>query len=210
MTSLLVSVEGIDCSGKSSAINMLKETYSIVTTREPGGTPIGEELRTLILQNGNVISSETEALLFYTARVEHCKAFIKPNLDAGNVVVCDRYYDSSLAYQGANGNTFTKTLHEFMLRENVILRPNYTLLFDISIETYLKRKTARGVVKGEEINHIEDRDVVIYEKTLAIFRELAREEPNRFIVVDANQDIQTVHNQVTAIFDKLGVPRKLG
>lgn len=193
---VFISLEGLDCSGKSTVGRMLKERFpEVVFTREPGGTPVAENIRHLILTNAAEMDPKTESLLFYAARIEHVNKLILPALNNGINVITDRYYDSTLAYQGALAEGFVFNLNEFMLNNGVI-RPDYTILLDISVETYVQRKQQRGVVKGEEINGIEDRDLETYSRMSNIFKANAAKEPERFIVIDANQSLEQVCRDV--------------
>lgn len=193
---VFASVEGLDCSGKTTVIKTLRERFpEVVFTREPGGTPVAEGIRHLILTNASTMDPRTETLLFYAARMEHIHKLILPTLDQGINVITDRYYDSTLAYQGALAEGFVFNVNDFMLSQGM-LKPDFTILLDITVDTYLERKQLRGVVQGEEINGIEDRDVVTYTRMSNIFNTMAELEPERFIKIDANRSVDQVCRDV--------------
>lgn len=208
---MLITFEGIDCSGKTTALQSVREKLEaqgleVFYSREPGGTPLGEEVRNIILQHATKMAPETETMLFYTSRVEHCASFIRPALERGAIVLCDRYYDSSLAYQTAIKNfDFPLELHKKMMALGVIDVPAKTLLFDMSVETYLERKGIRGVVKGEEVNNIEDgRTHHYFRRVIQNFRDLANNEPERFSWIDATKSIEEVGEQAyTAVLEAI-------
>jgi dTMP kinase len=204
---LMISIEGIDCSGKSTAIDnvcSLMDNSTFLRTREPGGCPVSEDLRTFLFTRGNELSAETETLLFYAARTQHNHDVIKPAVMAGKHVVCDRYFDSTFAYQGAKGrNGIVPTLTDMLTDHGCVKKPDRTFLFDISVDTYIKRKTLRGVVHGEEVNAFEDRDINYFQTVIDLYRQLANLEPARFIVIDAEDTIEGVQEQVRGHFESL-------
>lgn len=195
------SFEGIDCSGKTTVLNHVRELSNHAEfTREPGGYPLAEDIRNMIFQNAATMDPRTETMLFYAARIEHSVKRIQPALSEGRNVYCDRYYDSSLAYQGAMHGEFVTNLHNHLIHtDTAIVHPDLTLMFDIPLEVYLQRKQSRGIVKGEEVNQLEDRDILIYEKILANFRKITAQHPERIVVINANQTPDAVLNEVLGV-----------
>lgn len=190
----LFVLEGIECVGKTSILNHLKEMYpDAIFTREPGGTPIAEDLRTYIFQNADKMAPETEAMLFYAARIEHVLKVIQPALDAGKHVFTDRYYWSTLAYQTAlkENSEFVEDLHWQFFNKR-LPKPWLTIWLDASVETMLDRKLARGIVHGEEVNKLEDRDRRTFSRIREKFQALSGMPLSGIVRVDAEQDLDKV------------------
>lgn len=193
ITGKFCCIEGVECVGKTSVLNALREIYpDAVFTREPGGTHIAEQLRSFIFQNAASMCPETEATLFYAARIEHANRVIFPALYAGKLVVTDRYYWSTLAYQAAllDNTEFVDNLHLHF--RAYLPEPDLTIWLDASVDTMLRRKAARGVVAGEEINQLEDRDRKTFERIRARFQELHNYPLNGIIRVDAERSLDEV------------------
>ena len=196
---LFVSFEGIDGSGKSTQARMLADRLreagrDVVHTREPGGSPGAEEIRALVLQGDpDRWSAETEILLFTAARRDHLERTIQPALAAGQVVVCDRFADSTRMYQGlSRGNLRAKVdaLHDLMIG----VEPDLTLLIDMDPETGLSRAKARNTVE----ERFEDFGAGLQEAMRAGFLALADEFRHRFRVIDGARDAETVAGDVWA------------
>jgi dTMP kinase len=196
---LFLSFEGIDGSGKSTQAKMLADRvraagHDVVHTREPGGSPGAEEIRALVLQgNPDRWSAETEILLFTAARRDHLERTIQPALDAGKVVICDRFADSTRMYQGlSRGNLRAKVdaLHDLMIG----VEPDLTLLIDMDPETGLSRAKARNTVE----ERFEDFGASLQEAMRSGFLDLAREYADRFRVIDGAREAETVAGDVWA------------
>lgn len=206
---IFITLEGFECCGKSTAAMYIEERLKklgvdYTRTREPGGTSIAEDLRHLLLSQAINMKPETETTLFYAARIEHTAKLITPALANGEVVISDRYYDTTLAYQGAIGNEFTQNVHNFMLDSGQLAVPDLTILFDIDLDTYAQRKLDRGMVKGEEVNTFEDlRDSAYHARVLQRFRAMAKENPDRFIIVNANRPLSQVKESVLHIINRV-------
>jgi len=192
-TGLFLTFEGIDGSGKSTQCKRLAETlrlagYDVVLTREPGGSDGAEEIRRMVLEGDpDKWSAETEILLFTAARRDHLERTILPALAAGEVVICDRFADSTRMYQGLSRGDLRTTvdqLHTLMIGRE----PDLTLLIDMDPATGLSR--AKGRQGTEE--RFEDFGLGLQEKMRAGFLSLAEEFSTRFRVVDGAQDIDTV------------------
>jgi dTMP kinase len=193
MRGKLICLEGVECVGKTSVINALREVYpDAVFTREPGGTPIAEQLRQFIFQNAASMCPETEATLFYAARIEHAKRVIVPALESGKNVFTDRYYWSTLAYQAVllDNTEFVDRLHSHF--HSWLPEPDCTVWLDASVVTMLRRKASRGIVAGEEINQLEDRDRKTFERIRNRFVELYENELNGISRIDAELPLDTV------------------
>jgi dTMP kinase len=198
MAGLFVSLEGIDGSGKSTQGRRLAETlraqgHTVTLTREPGGSPGAEEIRRLVLE-GDVDrwSAETEILLFTAARRDHLEKTIRPALDRGEIVITDRFADSTRIFQGITRGDLSDTvdrLHALMIG----VEPDLTLLFDLDPALGLSRAHARA---GTELR-FEDMGLAFQEKARAGFLALAARHP-RFRVVDAAGDPDTVATRVLA------------
>ncbi len=198
-TGLFVSFEGIDGSGKSTQSRMLADRLrdadqDVVHTREPGGSPGAEEIRALVLQGDpDRWSAETEILLFTAARRDHLERTIEPALEAGKVVICDRFADSTRMYQGlSRGNLRAKVdaLHDLMIG----VEPDLTLLIDMDPALGLSRAKARNTVE----ERFEDFGASLQEAMRAGFLALATEYADRFRVIDGARDADSVAEDVWA------------
>ncbi|MEO9822224.1 MAG: dTMP kinase [Paracoccaceae bacterium] len=194
-----ISFEGIDGSGKSTQARMLRDHLiaqgkDVVLTREPGGSPGAEEIRALVLQGDpDRWSAETELLLFTAARRDHLERLIDPSLQAGNIVICDRFADSTRLYQGlSRGDMRDKVdvLHDLMIGRE----PDLTILIDMDPETGLARALGR---QGSE-ERFEGMGLDMQRKMRAGFLDLAKASPNRFRVINGDQQIDDVQKEVRA------------
>lgn len=190
---LLVTFEGIDGSGKSTQARRLAETLrgagrAVVLTREPGGSPGAEEIRRLLLEGDrDRWSAETEILLFTAARRDHLERVIAPALTQGRVVICDRFADSTRMYQGLRGQGLrdaVDVLHALMIGRE----PDLTILIDIDPAAGLARALSRG---GGEAR-FESFGETLQARMRAGFLDLAREFPQRFVVIEGNRDPDVV------------------
>ena len=197
---LFLTFEGIDRSGKSTQARMLADQLraqglEVVLTREPGGSPGAEEIRSLVLEGDpDRWSAETEILLFTAARRDHLERTIEPALAAGQVVICDRFADSTRMYQGLSRGDLrglVDQLHSLMIKRE----PDLTLLIDMDPDTGLSR--AKGRQGAEE--RFEDFGPDLQRKMRAGFLALAHEFSDRFRVVDGNRDMDSVAQDVTEI-----------
>lgn len=197
---LFITFEGIDGSGKSTQSKLLSERltaqgYDVVHTREPGGSPGAEEIRALVLQGDpDRWSAETEILLFTAARRDHLEKTIQPALDAGKVVVCDRFADSTRLYQGITRGELRNVvdqLHTMMIGKE----PDLTFIIDMDPATGLARALSRNTTEerfegfGEELQA----------KMRVGFLDLAQEFSGRCVVVDGSRDISVVADEVEAL-----------
>ncbi|MCB1823699.1 MAG: dTMP kinase [Candidatus Competibacteraceae bacterium] len=200
MAGRLVTVDGGEGAGKTTQMGFMREYlerrgYRVVTTREPGGTSLGEEIRALLLghrDGGMTLAAET--LLMFAARAEHLERVIRPVLATGCWVLCDRFTDATYAYQGGGRGLPLEriaVLEEWVQGE---LRPDLTLLLDVPVATGLTRAGKRGVA-----DRFERENVDFFERVRAIYLERATHEPNRCRVVDASQSVEAVRAEVEAM-----------
>jgi dTMP kinase len=204
---VFISFEGGEGAGKSTQIRRLAERLTadggdVVLTREPGGSPGAEQIRDLIL-NGDADrwSPVTETLLMYAARRDHIERVIRPALDRGAIVLCDRFADSTRAYQGAGGAAplaLIKAMEEHVLAG---LKPDLTLIFDMPVEAGLARAAARG---GEA--RFESKGLEFHQRLAEAFLEIAIREPERCVVIEAAGTIDAVWADVwDAVSTRLGL-----
>lgn len=185
-----ITLEGPDGSGKSTVAKLLQEHFAkngeCVLTREPGGTPIGEKIREMLLDNNNKeMSDETEALLYAASRAQHANEKINPLLEKGNIVISDRYLFSSLAYQGhARGLGIEKVMEINQFAINNVY-PDITLFFDISPETALQR-----IFKHREGDRIENEGNNFHNITYNGYQEAIKKYNKNVVVIDANGTVE--------------------
>ena len=192
---MFITIEGPEGSGKTTAVDtavkeLEKMGYQTVRTREPGGTPIAEQIRNVILdKNNTAMDQRTEALLYAASRRQHLVEKVWPALKEGKIVVCDRYLDSSLAYQGgARGLGVDNILNVNMFATEGTF-PDLTLLFDLQPEVGLARIAANS---DREVNRLDLEKLEFHTKVRNTFLELAKRYPERFVVIDASQSREEV------------------
>jgi dTMP kinase len=196
MPGLFVTFEGGEGSGKSTQITRLAERLrrggrDTLVTREPGGTPIAEGIRALLLDPERAPGPLAEAFLMEAARAELVANVIRPALAAGRVVLCDRYDDSTLAYQGAGRGLDERLLRELNRAATGGLVPDLTLLFDLDPAAGLERRGADGAT-----NRLDREPAAFHARVRARYLELARAEPRRFVVLDATQSPDALEAKV--------------
>jgi dTMP kinase len=197
-----ITFEGIEGSGKTTQIQMLSnhlEEHGIehVLTREPGGTPIGDQIRHLVLHPSNSSMTATCELLLYTAaRAQHIEQVIAPNLSEDRLVLCDRFKDATLAYQGHGRGLPLELIRRLHSLRGLTLQPNLTLLFDIDAATALDRARHRDMTKQADETRFEQEDLAFHEKVRDGYLALAGEEAERFVVLDARGSTAEVHRRV--------------
>ena len=196
---VLISIEGIEGCGKSTLISGLKDGLvcdgrQIIYTREPGGCKVSEEIRKIVSSRENDdITILTELLMIYAARNEHIDKVIKPALKQGHVVITDRYYDSSYAYQvgGQKINPgLLEVLDSWVVKEII---PNLTILLKAPIETCLERVNQRG-----KVDRFDEQSGEFFMNVQAVFDSRAKEDPNRVVIIEGTQTEQAVLDQVKA------------
>jgi dTMP kinase len=183
---VFVTLEGPEGSGKTSQSPRLAEAlrragYEVLTTREPGGTPIGDQIRKVLFDLGNKgMQPRSEILLFQASRAQLVDEVIRPALAGGQVVLCDRYADSTIAYQGHGHGTDLGQLAEIVRFATGGLKPDLTLFLDITVAEGLRRRDAGG-----DWNRLDDYDVAFHERVYKGYRALIAAEPERWARVDA-------------------------
>ena len=192
---MFITLEGPEGSGKTTAVDYavskLEEMgYKIVRTREPGGTPIAEQIRNVILDKANTAMDErTEALLYAASRRQHLVEKVWPALKEGKIVICDRYLDSSLAYQGGARGLGVENILNVNNFATEGTFPDLTLLFDIDPKIGLARIAANA---NREVNRLDLEKIDFHNKVRNTFLELAKRYPERFIVIDASKSREEV------------------
>lgn len=190
---MFLTVEGGEGAGKSTQMDVIEEVLrtagiDVVRTREPGGTPLAEEIRALLLTpRVEPVVELTELLLMFAARAQHVASFIRPTLARGQWVLCDRFVDATIAYQGAGRGMSMESIAR--LRELVLgnFSPDFTLLLDVPVHRGLERAAARG-----ERDRFERESREFHERVRGCYLELARSEPGRISIVDAGASLEEV------------------
>ena len=184
---MFITLEGPEGSGKTSQMPILAEFlrnagYEVVLTREPGGTPVGDQIREVLMNLKNVsIVPRTEILLFLAARAQHVEGLIRPALEAGKIILCDRFGDSTLAYQGYGHQTDLGVLRTLLDFSTGGLKPDLTLLLDVPVEAGMERKMDNDT----EWNRLDAKSEAFHRRVRQGYLTLAEEEPERWVVIDA-------------------------
>ena len=204
---MFITLEGPEGSGKTChipelAAHLEAQGYQVVITREPGGTPIGDEIRDTLLKTGNTaMHPTTEILLFQASRAQHVEELIRPALAEGKIVLCDRFADSTMAYQGYGHQTNLEELRRIIHFATGGLEPDLTVLLDLDIEIGLKRRSA----DSENWNRLDAKEVAFHQRVRAGYLEMAAKQPHRWAIVDASKSLEEVLAQVIlAVDEKLG------
>ena len=206
MTGLFITFEGGDGSGKTTQINLLATWLeargkTVVLTREPGGTDLGVELRNIVLHRKGFIAPRAEALLYAADRSHHIKSLVRPALERGEVVVQDRYLDSSVAYQGAGRVLDPEEVRELSLWATERLMPNLTVLLDVPAPV----AKARQALTEREYDRLEAEAEDFHTRVRESYLSLAAAEPERFLVVNGELPIDEIHQSIiTKVSDLLG------
>jgi len=190
---MFVSFEGLDGCGKTTQARLLAEALSaegvdVVLTREPGGTPLGEQVRELVL-HGDHVAPWAEVALYAASRAQHVVQVIRPALQRGATVVCDRYLDTSVAYQGAGRGLGVDFVLDLNLRVVEGLLPDLTVLVEIDPETALARV-------GEKRDRIERADAAFWSLVVDAYRDLAARFPERYVVVDGRLPVEKLAEEI--------------
>ena len=201
-----ISLEGVDGAGKSTHVASIVEALRargrrVVATREPGGTPLGETLRALLL--AEPMAHETETLLMFAARREHVAQVIAPALARGDWVLCDRFTDATFAYQGGGHGVPADFIAALAQRIHGDCNPDVTLLFDVPPAVSRERLTRAAAVKNRPLDKFEREAQDFFERVRAVYAARARAEPHRFRVIDATRPLQDVRAEVAAIVTAL-------
>lgn len=198
MKGKFLTIEGVEGVGKSTNLESIKqvlksENISFIATREPGGTLIAEKIRALLLEHHEENLCElSELLLVFAARAQHLETVIKPALEKGIWVLCDRFTDATYAYQGGGRGLSSETISRLENLSQGSLRPDFTLILDLDPEIGLARAKNRG-----ELDRFEVEKMDFFQKVRATYLAIARTEPERCKVVDASRSINAVSEDVT-------------
>ena len=202
-----ITVEGIEGTGKSTNIEFITSTLEaegidVVNSREPGGTDMAERIRKLLLDHGQEpVPPVAELLLFFAARSLHIENAIKPALEAGKWVLCDRFTDASRAYQGDGRGQDADRIEQLANWVQAGFEPDLTILLDAPAETGMARAAARG-----EGDRMDNEELAFYQRVRAGYLRLARQYPQRFVVIDASRPLDEVRvdisNALNAILNK--------
>ena len=192
----LIVFEGVEGSGKTSQIKLCScwlqsLDISVVVTREPGGTDLGIDLRRLLLEAGNSIADKTELLLYAADRSQHVHHNLMPNLAKGAIILCDRYTDSTIAYQGWGRQMNIETIEQLNLLATDGLQSDLTILLDIDPEISLKR-----ILQKRKLDRIEQADLAFHHRIRQGYLSLAKKSPEKIVVVNANQNIEQVTSEI--------------
>ncbi len=197
---MFITFEGPEGSGKSTQLPQLaqfleEKGLSVVRTREPGGTKIGDQIREVLVRMDNTeLHPRTEILLFLAARAQLVEELIIPSLQQGKIILCDRYGDSTLAYQGYGHGLDLDALRAMLQFATGGLKPDLTILLDVDVMTGLKRKKIK-----EEWNRLDAYELSFHERVRTGYHILAGQEPERWKIVDATQDPEQVQTEIRAL-----------
>lgn len=201
---MFITFEGPEGSGKTTQLVLLAEWLTaagrdVLATREPGGTAIGDRVRAILLDPAcGEMQAEAEVLLFSAARAQHVGQVIRPHLARGGVVLCDRYADSTLAYQGYGRGLDLATLHVITAFATGGLRPDLVVYLDIDAEAGLRRKQLHAHADASQWNRMEQEALAYHQRVRAGYLQLAAAEPGRWLLVDASQAVDAVQAAVRA------------
>jgi dTMP kinase len=198
---MFITLEGPDGSGKSSQIQLLNDYlqtlgYETVLTREPGGTLIGDEIRACVHHVKNTgMFPEAEMLLYSASRAQLVREVIRPSLAANKIVLCDRFYDSTIAYQGYGRGLKLDALYQVTHFATGGLKPDLTLLLDIAVEAGLARRESGGL----EMNRLDLETAAFHQRVRQGYQQLAQAEPERWVVVDGGRPVAVVQAELREI-----------
>lgn len=205
MAGIFITFEGPDGAGKTTQIKLLEQHlrqrgYNVLVTREPGGTPVGEEIRKILLNpNHQGMDALTEMYLYAASRAQHVRQVIKPALEKGMVVLCDRFVDSSIAYQGFGrglGMDVVEAVNRYALDD---IQPDLTLFFNIRPEEAL----ARGRMRSKDIDRLESEELDFHRRVYQGFLTLQGKYDRRIKEVDATRNVEEVFKQVLELVEYL-------
>ncbi|MBQ9245985.1 dTMP kinase [bacterium] len=198
---LFVTFEGADGCGKTTQLKKLEEFlkekgYDVVTTREPGALDIGQKIRNILLHHNGIVADRCEMFLFLADRAQHVETFIKPAIEQGKIVLCDRHVDSTIAYQGYGRGQdieLLKSLNDIAVNGLV---PNVTLLYDVTTETAQQRV-------GDEKDRMEAAGLTFHKQVRQGYLNLQKENPERIKLINANNSIETVFEDTKKVIINL-------
>ena len=196
---LFITFEGADGCGKTTQMNLLaqylrEKGFDVVVTREPGGKGLGEKLREILLNYDGEVSSVCESFLFLADRAQNVDITVKPAVEQGKIVLCDRHGDSTVAYQGYGRGLDIERIEMLNSIATSNRKPDLTLVFDIDVETSMKRV-------GTEKDRMESAGIEFHNRVRQGYLDIAKKEPNRVKVINAVKSIEEIHREVISIID---------
>jgi dTMP kinase len=210
---MFITFEGLDGSGKSTQARQIasylrERGHDVLLTREPGGTSIGDQIRTILHSLDNTaMHPHTELLLYNASRAQLVGEVLRPHLEAGGIVICDRFYDSTLAYQGYGHNLDLKMLKAIVKFATGGLKPDLTFYLDITPEDGLLRRKQASLF-GEEWNRLDDMELDFHRRVYEGYRALMKAESKRWARINAMQTIEQIQAEVVRVADKKLAARK--
>lgn len=206
MKGRFITFEGIDGSGKSTQLRILADELSkadieVITTCEPGGTPLGRALREAFLETTETVAPMAELLSFAADRAQHVEYFIKPALAEGKIVISDRYADATFAYQGAGRGFDEDKVNQVIELATGGLKPDLTLFFDITVEEALRRMSDREESHTKK-NRMDEETGEFYTRVRDSYLGIAEREPDRFRVINAMGTMKDIHDQVISVLSE--------
>ena len=208
MSGYFITFEGLDGSGKTMQVKLLADSLrnnglDVLSVREPGGTPIGEQIRSILHDSKNEdMHARTELLLYSASRAQIVNQVIRPHLAAGGVVLCDRYTDSTMAYQSDGRGLNPTVLREIIHFSTSGLIPDLTFYLHIDPEQGLKRRSTNG----DELNRMDTQTLAFYQRVKNGYRLLIDADPQRYVIVNAERSIEDVHKAIfNAVLNRLGL-----
>jgi dTMP kinase len=200
LASAFITFEGIDGSGKSTQLRMLASELrlrgrEVVTTREPGGTPLGKRVRKVVLDAEEQVDPLAELLLYAADRAQHVRRLVRPALESGHFVLSDRYADATVAYQGAGRGFPEELVSEVIALATGGLMPDMTLIFDLTVEESVRRAEQRSL-KGDKRDRLDAEDAAFHTRVRDAYLRIAAAEPARVHVIDAGGSVQETQSQV--------------
>ncbi len=198
---LFITFEGPDGCGKTTQMNLLAQYFEkkgkkVVLTREPGGKGLGEKVREILLNYNGEVSDRCESFLFLADRAQNIDIIVKPAVEQGEIVLCDRHIDSTVAYQGYGRGLDINKINMLNNLATGGKKPDLTLVFDVDVETSMKRV-------GKEKDRMESAGIDFHNRVRNGYLELAKQEPTRIKVLDATKTIEEIHEKVVEIIEKL-------
>lgn len=203
-----ITFEGIDGSGKSTQVRLLADElrrrgHDVVTTREPGGTPLGARLRAALLDVDEQIDPLAELLLYAADRAQHVRTFVRPALGRGSIVLSDRYADATLAYQGAGRALPAETIEQIVRIATDDLKPDLTIVFDLDVAHAHARLAARRARNEDGGDRLDNESAAFHRRVRNAYHDIARREPARVRLVDALSSIEEMHAEVMRLVQPL-------
>ena len=206
MAGTFITFEGIDGSGKSTQLRLLAnflraQKCEVLTTREPGGTPVGLKLRAALLDAQEEVDPLTELLVFAADRAQHVRRVLRPAIAAGQVVISDRYADATVAYQGAGRGFSSELISRIVALATEGLKPDLTLLFDLPVaESGARtRRRSEGKHKSETADRLDAENAEFHSRVRTAYLDLAAEQPERFRIVESGGSVDDTQNKVKQI-----------